>query len=129
MIEQCGLNVGFIKWMAGRQQQKQSTSKCAPSMGTKNIIEDLTRSVQISQEMLRSSYKIYLMSRILLVLIRYLLYRVIRISKIRSDQDSEQINSDLSGNIYSKENRLSKITLYRSDQDSEQINSDLSGDI
>ena len=27
---------------------------------TKNIIEDLTSSVQISQEMLRSSYKIYL---------------------------------------------------------------------
>ena len=46
-----------------------------------------------------------------------------------SDQDSEQINSDLSGNICSKENRLSKITLYRSDQDSEQINSDLSGNI
>ena len=60
---------------------------------------------------------------------RYLLYRRIRISKIRSDQDSEQINSDLSGNIYSKENRLSKITLYRSYQDSEQINSDLSGNI
>ena len=99
---------------------------------TKNIIEDLTRSVQISQEMVRSSYQIYLIkhkSRILLVLIRYLLYRIIRISKIRSDQDSEQINSDLSGNIYSKENRLSKITLYRSYQDSEQINSDLPGTI
>ena len=27
---------------------------------TKNIIEDLTRSVQISQEMVRSSYQIYL---------------------------------------------------------------------
>ena len=57
------------------------------------------------------------------------MYRRIRISKIRSDQDSEQINSDLSGNICSKENRLSKINLYRSDQDSEQINSDLSGNI
>ena len=34
MIQQCALNVGFIKWMAGRQQQKQSTSKCAPSMGS-----------------------------------------------------------------------------------------------
>ena len=53
------------------------------------------------------------------------LYRRIRISKIISDQDSEQINSDLSGNICSKENRLSKIIPYRSDQDSEQINSDL----
>ena len=42
------------------------------------------------------------------------------------DQDSEQINSDLSGNICSNGNRLSKITLYGSDQDSEWINSDLS---
>ena len=47
----------------------------------------------------------------------------------RSDQYSEQINSDLSGNICSKENRLSKIILYGSDQVSEQINSDLSGNI
>ena len=30
---------------------------------TKNIIEDNTSSVQISQEMLRSSYKIYLIRR------------------------------------------------------------------
>ena len=30
------------------------------------------------------------------------MYRIIRISKIRSDQDSEQINSDLSGNIIQK---------------------------
>ena len=43
---------------------------------------------------------------------------------IKSDQDSEQINSDLSDNICSKENRLSKITLNGSDQDSEQIYSD-----
>ena len=57
------------------------------------------------------------------------LYRRIRISKIISDQVSEQINSDLSDNICSKEKRLSKVTLYRSDQDSEQINSDLSGNI
>ena len=55
-----------------------------------------------------------------------------RLSKINlygSDQDSEQINSDLPGNICSKENRFPKITLYRSDQDSEWINSDLSGNI
>ena len=32
----------------------------AGGVPTKNIIEDLTSSVQISQEMLRSSYKIYL---------------------------------------------------------------------
>ena len=32
-------------------------------------------------------------------------------------------------NICSKENRLTKITLYGSDQDSEWINSDLSGNI
>ena len=95
---------------------------------TKNIIEDLTRSVQISQEMVRSSYQIYLI-RTQVKNLTYLLYRIIRISKIRSDQDSEQINSDLSGTIFSKENRLSKITLYRSYQDSEQINSDLSGTI
>ena len=58
----------------------------------------------------------------------YLLTFENRLSKItlyRSDQVSEEINSDLSGNICSKEN-ISKITLYRSDQDSEQINSDLS---
>ena len=84
----------------------------------KNIIKDLTSSVQISQEILRSSYKIYLIRRQVKNLTcsaSFLLYRRIRISKIRSDQDTEQINSDLSGNICS---RLSKITLYRSDQDS-----------
>ena len=43
--------------------------------------------------------------------------------------ESNYRSSDLSGNICSKENRLSKITLYTSDQDSEQINSDLSGNI
>ena len=92
---------------------------------TKNIMKDLKSSAQISQEVLRQSYKIYLIkSRILYLFLSdsaFLLYRRIRISKIRSYQDSEQI-TDLSGNICSKENRLSKITLYRSDQYSEQIN-------
>ena len=53
--------------------------------------------------------------------------RLPKITLYISDQDSERINSDLSGNNCSKENRLSKITLYGSDQDSEWINSDLSG--
>ena len=30
-VEQYALNAGFIKWMVGRKQQKQSTSKCAIS--------------------------------------------------------------------------------------------------
>ena len=36
LIKQCALKA-FIKWMAGRQQQKQSTSKCAPSMGSTQL--------------------------------------------------------------------------------------------
>ena len=35
LIKQCALKA-FIKWMAGRQQ-KQSTSKCAPSMGSTQL--------------------------------------------------------------------------------------------
>ena len=90
------------------------------SFPTKNIIEDLTRSVQISQEMVRSSYQIHLIRTQVKNLTCSYQISLVRISKIRSDQDSEQINSDLSGNIIQK-NRLSKITLYRSYQDSEQI--------
>ena len=43
-----------------RVRAATSTPGEAPAAPTKNIIEDLTRSVQISQEMVRSSYQIYL---------------------------------------------------------------------
>ena len=61
--------------------------------------------------------------------IQIYLFKLTKITLYGSDQDSEWINSDLSGNICSKENRLTKIILYGSDQDFEWINSDLSGNI
>ena len=77
---------GYVKLVTGYPHLSTAPPSDYP---TKNLIEDLTRSVQISQEMVRSSYQIYLIRTQVKNL--NLLYRIIRISKIRSYQDSEQI--------------------------------------
>ena len=53
MIQQCALDTGFIKWMAGRQQlfkEKQSTSKCAPCMDSRQLIYTIARGTIANSE-------------------------------------------------------------------------------
>ena len=53
MIQQCALDTGFIKWMAGRQQlfkEMQSTSKCAPSMDSRQLIYTIARGTIANSE-------------------------------------------------------------------------------